>query len=456
MGMRSPTCIIEVDTLGWRWEDNRHFSTRSAYCYLQDHSAMVSNSDWKFIWRKEVPQRFRVFLWLGRGQRLLTNLEQYRRHLTPSSLCQIYKMGEESVEHVLRSCPMTHNIWSALIPDNNWNAFMNLPFEAWLMSNLCAQAMEFKASNITRKTNENGGTQLPWQKPLEGWVKENVDMDCKPQTNDVTGGGVLRDKNENCYEIPTEEWEECCSHGMSQLHGASSFSLMASDKSNFANSSTGGSSDYLGVRSHRLEKLLTGALQPLLAIILGDDGTIVENEQYEVFMAQDTVLASWLFPPSILFCFLNLSALRLSPMFGKRLISSFPVKEITDALADCGSPVLEIEKIATLLNGHLPEHRSCIAIITASREPFTLEGVIFVLSTDDDHLDNFYTPMNYGQAQNFHGGRGRGRSKLQCQLCGKIDQLVDRCWYRFDKTFLGVSVTPSTHIRPGYESRMSP
>ncbi|KAL4346986.1 hypothetical protein GQ457_17G007930 [Hibiscus cannabinus] len=44
--------------------------------------------------------------------------------------------------------------------------------------------------------------------------------------------------------------------------------------------------------------------------------------------------------------------------------------------------------------------------------------------------------------QQFSGGRsgarGRGRSKLQCQLCGKNGHSVDRCWHRFDQSFSGV------------------
>ncbi|KAL4311694.1 hypothetical protein GQ457_01G027230 [Hibiscus cannabinus] len=43
---------------------------------------------------------------------------------------------------------------------------------------------------------------------------------------------------------------------------------------------------------------------------------------------------------------------------------------------------------------------------------------------------------NNGQ---FSGGKsgfcGRGRARLQCQLCGKVGHSVDRCWHMFDQSF---------------------
>ncbi|KAE8675012.1 Serine/threonine-protein kinase [Hibiscus syriacus] len=42
-------------------------------------------------------------------------------------------------------------------------------------------------------------------------------------------------------------------------------------------------------------------------------------------------------------------------------------------------------------------------------------------------------------------GRGSGRNKFQCQLCGKIGHLVDRCWYRFYQTISGVGATVFSH-----------
>ncbi|KAL4386242.1 hypothetical protein GQ457_09G007050 [Hibiscus cannabinus] len=55
------------------------------------------------------------------------------------------------------------------------------------------------------------------------------------------------------------------------------------------------------------------------------------------------------------------------------------VREICDLLATCGSVVSEVEQIATILNGLPPEFEHFVAVITASREPYTLEAAISVL-----------------------------------------------------------------------------
>ncbi|KAE8658547.1 hypothetical protein F3Y22_tig00116971pilonHSYRG00774 [Hibiscus syriacus] len=44
------------------------------------------------------------------------------------------------------------------------------------------------------------------------------------------------------------------------------------------------------------------------------------------------------------------------------------------------------------------------------------------------------------------GGQGRAKPRIQCQLCEKISHLVNRCWYRFDQNFQGVSAGRSSSI----------
>ncbi|KAL4362555.1 hypothetical protein GQ457_04G005370 [Hibiscus cannabinus] len=53
--------------------------------------------------------------------------------------------------------------------------------------------------------------------------------------------------------------------------------------------------------------------------------------------------------------------------------------EICDLLATCGSKVSEVEQIATILNGLPVEYEAIIAVLTASREPYSLEAATDVL-----------------------------------------------------------------------------
>lgn len=45
-------------------------------------------------------------------------------------------------------------------------------------------------------------------------------------------------------------------------------------------------------------------------------------------------------------------------------------------------------------------------------------------------------------------GRGYGNSKMQCQLCGKFNYLVHRCYHRFNVNFTCVT-DPSSHQKTG-------
>ncbi|KAL4279802.1 hypothetical protein GQ457_03G033150 [Hibiscus cannabinus] len=57
---------------------------------------------------------------------------------------------------------------------------------------------------------------------------------------------------------------------------------------------------------------------------------------------------------------------------------------------------------------------------------------------------SFFRGSGFQSGRSFsRGGRGRffgGRSQPQCQLCGRIGHLVNRCYYRFDQSYDGYSV----------------
>ncbi|KAL4281085.1 hypothetical protein GQ457_03G012870 [Hibiscus cannabinus] len=57
---------------------------------------------------------------------------------------------------------------------------------------------------------------------------------------------------------------------------------------------------------------------------------------------------------------------------------------------------------------------------------------------------NFFRGAGFQSGRSYsRGGRGRffsGRSRPQCQLCGRIGHLINRCYYRFDQTYDGYSI----------------
>ncbi|KAK8979150.1 hypothetical protein V6N11_009361 [Hibiscus sabdariffa] len=84
------------DILGWRWENNRRFTTKSTY-----HA-------------------------LGHDDMSATNVERVRRHLAISDECGICHGGSESVDHVLHDCIKAQNLWLRVISPDNRDAVLIL------------------------------------------------------------------------------------------------------------------------------------------------------------------------------------------------------------------------------------------------------------------------------------------------------------------------------------------
>ncbi|KAL4335605.1 hypothetical protein GQ457_07G017880 [Hibiscus cannabinus] len=130
--IKPPRSDAGADTPGWRWGKSRTFTVRSAYQAIHTPSTTTNETHWSKIWRLPVPQRIRVFMWLVFRQRLLTNAERFRRHLTLSDSCPLCHSAPETIDHMLRTCPRARHGWEAVIRPSNLDAFLSLPFSEWL------------------------------------------------------------------------------------------------------------------------------------------------------------------------------------------------------------------------------------------------------------------------------------------------------------------------------------
>ncbi|KAL4362548.1 hypothetical protein GQ457_04G039580 [Hibiscus cannabinus] len=104
------------DNLGWRWEDNRKFMTKSAYEALREAGELNGEVHWRQIWKMSIPQRIRMFFWLVFHERLLTNTERVRRHLSDYVRCSVCNNGSETIEHALRLCSKARRVWELWVP----------------------------------------------------------------------------------------------------------------------------------------------------------------------------------------------------------------------------------------------------------------------------------------------------------------------------------------------------
>ncbi|KAL4273864.1 hypothetical protein GQ457_13G009600 [Hibiscus cannabinus] len=77
-----------------------------------------------------------MFAWLVWHERLLTNAERVRRHMTTSAYCEICGSRREDMDHVLRQCVAAREIWCKIVPVAERDRFFRVSHREWLRTNL--------------------------------------------------------------------------------------------------------------------------------------------------------------------------------------------------------------------------------------------------------------------------------------------------------------------------------
>ncbi|KAL4312666.1 hypothetical protein GQ457_01G024060 [Hibiscus cannabinus] len=131
-----PNPTFGSDTPSWRREENRLFSSSSAYNALEPRSEEENGKIWKLIWSQHLPQRIRVFLWLAAREALLTNLEHVKQHITSIITCELCGQGDEDVEHILRRCPKARLTWASMLSPTNLHGLAPINLQDWIVANL--------------------------------------------------------------------------------------------------------------------------------------------------------------------------------------------------------------------------------------------------------------------------------------------------------------------------------
>ncbi|KAK4258548.1 hypothetical protein QN277_004989 [Acacia crassicarpa] len=228
--------------LRWKWTKDGQFTVKSAYDSLRP-LANLPDKLWGSIWKIKAPERCKIFLWLVLHNRLLTNVSRCKRGLSEDGRCPVCKVDLETLLHVLRDCPGTHELWRQIVPSHLWNTFTSLDLDSWMRWNLTSRGGSQKSeewkqlfaiicwwlwkrrnsfvfedtsvsnfavlasvSSIRNCLNEArdrwgiGGIKkrtlnLPedhWQAPPANWVKINTDGAFSHSSSGVASGGILR------------------------------------------------------------------------------------------------------------------------------------------------------------------------------------------------------------------------------------------------------------------------
>jgi ribonuclease HI len=90
---------------------------------------------WSKIWKLEVPERVRTFVWMVKHNRLLTNSLKSVMGLC-HAMCLYCRDVEETILHVLRDCPIAKEVWMQVLPVASRGIFFMGDLEGWIEFNL--------------------------------------------------------------------------------------------------------------------------------------------------------------------------------------------------------------------------------------------------------------------------------------------------------------------------------
>lgn len=102
------------DLVYWKDGEKGKFSIKSALRIMRHETDVVDDTCWEAVWRAPVQQRVCAFLWLSCHDRILGNLNRYKRRMTDIPKCYICDAYEDSTIHILRDCPAARMIWRKL------------------------------------------------------------------------------------------------------------------------------------------------------------------------------------------------------------------------------------------------------------------------------------------------------------------------------------------------------
>ncbi|CAN0922363.1 Putative ribonuclease H protein At1g65750 [Linum grandiflorum] len=116
----------------WGLDAKGKFTIKSAYSVISGIDPANSQPNWRQLWQWRGPNRIMHFLWISYHNRLMTNAERHRRHISTTTTCPVSNQIEESATHALRDCSMARQIWIGMLGPMLAPTFFQQPLEEWL------------------------------------------------------------------------------------------------------------------------------------------------------------------------------------------------------------------------------------------------------------------------------------------------------------------------------------
>jgi hypothetical protein len=123
------------DTKFWPHDKHGIFTVRYAYELLLDLGPCEDENVWSKIWKLQMSERVRSFIWLLKHDRLLTNYRKSKMQLGPP-YCDFCGDIIETELHVLRDYPRYMSLWLNFVQDGVRETFFASNLQQWIHLNI--------------------------------------------------------------------------------------------------------------------------------------------------------------------------------------------------------------------------------------------------------------------------------------------------------------------------------
>lgn len=227
------------DLLYWEDDAKGKFTLKSAINIMRQETTEYQDHIWDLVWKAPVQQRIRAFMWLACHDRLMGNVNRFKRKLTDDTKCFICGESSESTLHILRDCPAARSIWRKVEGPSLDPTFFQEDLKNWILKNLENKEHEtwptffaiiiwwlwrwrnmfvfgrgnevpvdigaflkicfdeaWRSLHNNIQDIERRGTKeerfITWAPPLVGWYAMNTDGAARGSPGDAGGGVIIR------------------------------------------------------------------------------------------------------------------------------------------------------------------------------------------------------------------------------------------------------------------------
>ncbi|CAN1142701.1 Putative ribonuclease H protein At1g65750 [Linum perenne] len=165
----------------WGPDPRGKFTVSSAYEILAADQSESDQNLWKQIWKWQGPNRVRHFLWLVGHNRLLTNEERRKRHMTNEGGCRLCPSIAKDSLHVLRDCKAAKTFWKEFL------------LHSWIAG--VRETMKSSSQILSEVVGRRRDTLVRWIPAPDEWITINTDGSVIQPLSYAAGGGVIRNSH---------------------------------------------------------------------------------------------------------------------------------------------------------------------------------------------------------------------------------------------------------------------